>query len=77
MLYCWFKGMNNLLVLARDSETGAAQVWSDGKIVEPLLKMMTDKSLKEELVIAATRLLDELSKKSDRVGLRKFCFLFF
>lgn len=62
-----FQAMNNLLVLARDSETGASRVWSEGRILEPLLNIMRDKSVDEELLLAATRVLDEVMKKSDRV----------
>lgn len=59
--------MNNLLVLARESETGAARVWKDGKIVGTLLKVIDDGSATEGIVVAAARVLDELAKNSKRV----------
>ncbi|EJD75017.1 UNC-45 protein [Loa loa] len=74
--------MNNLLVLSRESETGASLVWNDGKIVETLLKIIDDNSTNEAIVIAAARVLDELVKSSSRVmhlvenlGIRRICRL--
>uniref|UniRef100_A0A0N5AQ81 Protein unc-45 homolog B n=1 Tax=Syphacia muris TaxID=451379 RepID=A0A0N5AQ81_9BILA len=60
------KAMNNLLVLSRDSETGASRVWSGGKALDALLNIMRDSNADEELVVAAIRVLDELMKKSER-----------
>lgn len=59
--------MNNLLVLSRESETGASLVWNDGKIIETLLKIIDENSANEAIVVAAARVLDELAKNSDRV----------
>lgn len=60
--------MNNLLVLARDSETGASRVWEDGRIVPTLLQAIDDTTANEEIVVAAARVLDELAKNSSRVS---------
>uniref|UniRef100_A0A915Q3F6 Protein unc-45 homolog B n=1 Tax=Setaria digitata TaxID=48799 RepID=A0A915Q3F6_9BILA len=74
--------MNNLLVLSRESETGASRIWNDGKIVEALLKVIDDNSANEAIVVAAARVLDELLKNSSRVmylveslGIRRICRL--
>ncbi|VBB27322.1 unnamed protein product [Acanthocheilonema viteae] len=74
--------MNNLLVLSRESETGASRVWNDGKIIETLLKIIDKNSSNEAIVVAAARVLDELVKNSNRamhlvesLGMRQICRL--
>ncbi|VDM10517.1 unnamed protein product [Wuchereria bancrofti] len=58
--------LNNLLVLSRESETGASYVWDGGKIVEALVKIIDDNLTNESIVVAAARVLDELMKNSSR-----------
>lgn len=70
------KALNNLLVLSRESETGALRVWDDGKIIETLLKMLDSNSTNEAIVVAAARVLDELVKNSSRV-IFHMCFVNF
>uniref|UniRef100_A0A1I7RKR3 TPR_REGION domain-containing protein n=2 Tax=Bursaphelenchus xylophilus TaxID=6326 RepID=A0A1I7RKR3_BURXY len=61
------KAMNNLLVLARESEDGARKVWQAGMIVNELLNVVKDKeNWPEELAILALHVLDELIKKRER-----------
>uniref|UniRef100_A0A158Q8D0 Protein unc-45 homolog B n=1 Tax=Elaeophora elaphi TaxID=1147741 RepID=A0A158Q8D0_9BILA len=74
--------MNNLLVLSRESETGASRVWNDGKIIETLLKIIDSNSANEAVMVAAARILDELVKNSSRavhlmesLGMRRICRL--
>lgn len=59
--------MNNLLVLARDSELGASRVWNDGRIMYTVLTLINDPQANDELIITAIRILDELTKSSRRV----------
>lgn len=62
------KAMNNLLVLARDSEDGAKKVWQEGAISREFLKVAKDKTnWSDELAITALHILDELIKKRERV----------
>lgn len=68
--------MNNLLVLSRESETGASFVWNDGKIVKTLLKIIDDNLANESIVVSAARILDELVQNSNRVFFSEFPLLF-
>lgn len=64
------KAMNNLLVLCRDSEDGARRVWQEGKILPQLLQVLNDKAAwSDELALCAVRILDELTKRRERVCL--------
>lgn len=64
------KAMDNLIVLCRDSEAGANRVWQEGKIVPELLDVIRDaEKFSDELALRATRVLDELAKKRERVGI--------
>ncbi|KAM3728902.1 Protein unc-45 [Dirofilaria immitis] len=74
--------MNNLLVLSRESETGASRIWNNGKIIEILLKIIDGDSANEAIVVAAVRVLGELMKNSSRamylvenLGMRRICRL--
>ncbi|MFH4983925.1 hypothetical protein AB6A40_010634 [Gnathostoma spinigerum] len=58
--------MNNLLVLARDSESGAIHVWDNGKLVDNVFSMVYNKSVDDEMAIAIIRVLDECIKNSKR-----------
>ncbi|CAJ0956400.1 unnamed protein product, partial [Mesorhabditis belari] len=60
------KAMANLLVLARDSESGAQRVWNGGKIVSVLTKIYSTKEEDEEVAVMAVRVLDELCKNHSR-----------
>lgn len=79
------KALNNLLVLARESESGAIRVWNEvrtlyrkigrystfqGKIVPILLKIASNASESSEVSVTAIRILDETLKNHGRVG---FC----
>uniref|UniRef100_A0A914VHH0 Protein unc-45 homolog B n=1 Tax=Plectus sambesii TaxID=2011161 RepID=A0A914VHH0_9BILA len=57
------RAINNLLVLARESQSGAQRVWADGAVVPKLLGIIRNDSSQEN-VIAAVRALDELAKDS-------------
>ena len=60
------QAVNNLLVLCRESETGAQMFW-DQKLLPKLLNLIkTD--LDKEVVVAAVRILDELAKSETRVS---------
>ncbi|VDM43851.1 unnamed protein product [Toxocara canis] len=63
------KAINNLLVLARDSETGASRVWNDGKIIDSVMQLIGDKRADEQFVLGAVRVLDEVVKNSKRAML--------
>ncbi|VDN01183.1 unnamed protein product [Thelazia callipaeda] len=74
--------MNNLLVLSRESETGASRVWNNGEIIKTLLKVIDDNSINEDVALTAIRILDELAKNSKRamyfvenMGMRQICRL--
>ena len=58
--------MNNLLVLARDSEEGASRIWQNGKILDTLLGLARNEETPEDFAIGAMRILDELVKKRSR-----------
>ncbi|EGT47902.1 hypothetical protein CAEBREN_14621 [Caenorhabditis brenneri] len=58
--------LNNLLVLCRESETGATQVWNQSSIVSFVLNLINDKNESEELVVTALRILDETIKNNAR-----------
>lgn len=60
--------MNNLLVLARDSETGASRVWNEGKIVDTVMALIEDKQADDQIVLGAVRVLDEVVKNGKRVS---------
>uniref|UniRef100_F1KS65 Protein unc-45 A n=1 Tax=Ascaris suum TaxID=6253 RepID=F1KS65_ASCSU len=60
------KAMNNLLVLARDSETGASRVWNEGKIVDTVMALIEDKQADDQIVLGAVRVLDEVVKNGKR-----------
>ncbi|GMR33986.1 hypothetical protein PMAYCL1PPCAC_04181 [Pristionchus mayeri] len=58
--------INNLFVLARDSETGAQRVWNEGRIVPFVLSAITTPDTPDEFVISAVRVLDEVCKNHGR-----------
>ncbi|TKR96832.1 hypothetical protein L596_010794 [Steinernema carpocapsae] len=60
------KALNNLLVLARDSETGAVSVWQNGVVIARLLRIVEEKSFNDEQAIAAIRVIDELCRSHKR-----------
>jgi hypothetical protein len=62
--------MNNLLVLARESDVGAQRVWENGAVVVRLLDIVRDSTSDDELAISAIRILDELVKNHERVSYR-------
>uniref|UniRef100_A0A914RYN6 Syndecan/Neurexin domain-containing protein n=1 Tax=Parascaris equorum TaxID=6256 RepID=A0A914RYN6_PAREQ len=59
--------MNNLLVLARDSETGALRVWNEGKIIDTVMALIEDKQADDQIVLGAVRVLDEVVKNGKRI----------
>ncbi|KAL3118992.1 hypothetical protein niasHT_003775 [Heterodera trifolii] len=59
------KAMNNLLVLCRDSNSGAMRVWQNGQIVAQLLGVIKGNASDEE-ALCAVRILDELAKSRER-----------
>jgi hypothetical protein len=62
------QAISNLMVLARESESGAQRVWADGAVVSKLLGIIRNDP-SEEVVVAAVRALDELVKDPTRVSL--------
>ncbi|CAI5445814.1 unnamed protein product [Caenorhabditis angaria] len=58
--------LNNLLVLSRESETGATGVWNNGSIVTFVFSLINDSAENEEVVVTATRVLDETLKNNAR-----------
>ncbi|CAD6190352.1 unnamed protein product [Caenorhabditis auriculariae] len=58
--------LNNLLVLCRDSESGATSVWNKGALVPFILKLIGDESESSEVAVTATRVLDETLKNHSR-----------
>ncbi|KAL3103383.1 hypothetical protein niasHS_002569 [Heterodera schachtii] len=59
------KAMNNLLVLCRDSNSGAMRVWQNGQSVAQLLGVIKGNASDEE-ALCAVRILDELAKSRER-----------
>ncbi|KAK0423976.1 hypothetical protein QR680_008441 [Steinernema hermaphroditum] len=60
------KALNNLLVLARDSETGAVSVWQNGGVVARLLSVIENDIFNNDHAIAAIRVIDELCRSHKR-----------
>ncbi|CAI4222179.1 unnamed protein product [Auanema sp. JU1783] len=60
------KAYNNLLVLSRESESGAIRVWNEGRIIAILLRSVEDKKETDEIAITAIRIIDELCKNHKR-----------
>ncbi|CCD69153.1 UNC-45/Cro1/She4 central domain-containing protein [Caenorhabditis elegans] len=58
--------LNNLLVLCRESESGATGVWNQGALVPFVLNLINDASENEEVTVTAIRILDETIKNSVR-----------
>ncbi|GMT03836.1 hypothetical protein PENTCL1PPCAC_26010, partial [Pristionchus entomophagus] len=58
--------INNLLVLARESETGAQRVWNEGGLVSLVLSAIASKETTDEFAVAAVRVLDEVCKNHGR-----------
>ncbi|GMT34769.1 hypothetical protein PFISCL1PPCAC_26066, partial [Pristionchus fissidentatus] len=58
--------INNILVLARESETGALRVWNEGRIVPQVLHAIMSPETSEEFAVAAIRVLDEVCKNHSR-----------
>ncbi|CAI2349049.1 unnamed protein product [Caenorhabditis sp. 36 PRJEB53466] len=58
--------LNNLLVLCRESESGATAVWNNGAIVPFVLNLVNDKEESEKVVVTAVRILDETIKNHAR-----------
>ncbi|CAO4368105.1 unnamed protein product [Caenorhabditis nigoni] len=58
--------LNNLLVLCRESESGATSVWNQGAIVPFILNLINDKAENEELIVTGIRILDETLKNNAR-----------
>ncbi|RCN35472.1 tetratricopeptide repeat protein [Ancylostoma caninum] len=57
---------NNLLVLARETEAGAARIWNLGKGVPILLSVAENNNEPLEISVAAVRILDEIIKNHGR-----------
>ncbi|KHJ93131.1 hypothetical protein OESDEN_06965 [Oesophagostomum dentatum] len=60
------QAFNNLLVLARETEAGAARIWNVGKGVPILLSVAENNNEPLEISIAAVRILDETLKNHGR-----------
>ncbi|VDM66407.1 unnamed protein product [Strongylus vulgaris] len=60
------QAFNNLLVLARETEAGAARIWNLGKGVPMLLSVAEDNNEPMEISVAAIRILDETIKNHGR-----------
>ncbi|CAB3403390.1 unnamed protein product [Caenorhabditis bovis] len=58
--------MSNLLVLCRESESGATGVWRNGELVPFIFGLINDPNENEEVVVTATRVLDETLKNHAR-----------
>uniref|UniRef100_A0A8R1E4Q9 TPR_REGION domain-containing protein n=1 Tax=Caenorhabditis japonica TaxID=281687 RepID=A0A8R1E4Q9_CAEJA len=58
--------LNNLLVLCRESESGATGVWNNGAIIPFVMNLINDKAENEDVVITAVRILDETLKNHAR-----------
>lgn len=63
--------MNNLLVLARDSEEGARRIWQEGKIVGVMMGLIKNREVDEKIALTAIRIIDELAKNRERVRFGK------
>lgn len=64
--------MNNLLVLARDSEDGAKRIWQDGKIVGVMVNLVKNLETDDKMALTAIRIIDELAKNRERVIFFRF-----
>ncbi|XGW05824.1 hypothetical protein V3C99_016297 [Haemonchus contortus] len=60
------QAFNNLLVLARETEAGAARIWQVGKGVPALLAVAEDNNEPLEISVCAIRIVDELIKNHGR-----------
>ncbi|VDO40269.1 unnamed protein product [Haemonchus placei] len=60
------QAFNNLLVLSRESEAGAAKTWQMGKVVPALLGVAEDINETLEISVCAVRIVDELIKDHNR-----------
>ncbi|XGW02376.1 hypothetical protein V3C99_014424 [Haemonchus contortus] len=60
------QALNNLLVLSRESEESAANIWQMGKVVPALLVVAEDTNETLEISVRAVRVVDELIKDHDR-----------
>ncbi|WKY17126.1 hypothetical protein Q1695_001614 [Nippostrongylus brasiliensis] len=60
------QAFNNLLVLARETEAGAARIWDMGKCIPVLLGVAESNAEPLEISVAAIRIVDELLKNHSR-----------
>ncbi|KAK6741990.1 hypothetical protein RB195_009704 [Necator americanus] len=60
------QAFNNLLVLARETEAGAARIWNSSKGVAILLSVAENNNEPLEVSVAAIRILDEILKNHGR-----------
>ncbi|KAK5975120.1 Protein unc-45 B [Trichostrongylus colubriformis] len=61
-----FYAFNNLLVLARETEAGAARIWNTGKGISVLLAIAENNNEPLEISVCAVRIVDELIKNHAR-----------
>ncbi|XGW02377.1 hypothetical protein V3C99_014424 [Haemonchus contortus] len=60
------QAFNNLLVLSRESDESAANIWQMGKVVPALLVVAEDTNETLEISVCAVRIIDELIKDHGR-----------